>query len=234
MPGRRVILAALTLARTAMGLQFQAVPAVAPLLVGELGLSYAALGTVIGLYLLPGAAFALPGGWLGQRFGDKRMALAGLGMMAAGGAALAAVEDPAATMAARAVSGVGAVLLNVMVTKMVGDWFAARNTVAAMGILIVSWPLGIALAMVLLPGLGAAAGWPAAQLAAAGAAAACLVLLAAVYRAPADAAAAARQAGRARLSRREATLATLAGLVWAFYNMAFITVVAFGPDVLIV
>ena len=50
---RWLILAALTLARTAMGFQFQSVPAVAPKLTSELGMSYAVLGTLVGLYLLP-------------------------------------------------------------------------------------------------------------------------------------------------------------------------------------
>ncbi|NIR84984.1 MAG: MFS transporter, partial [Gammaproteobacteria bacterium] len=143
---RWVVLIALTLARTTMGLQFQSVAAVGPILVETLDLSYAALGTLIGFYLLPGMAVALPGGWLGQRFGDKRIVLLGLALMTAGGALLAASESYAPMIAGRIVSGAGAVLLNVLVTKMVTDWFAGREIVSAMGVLLSSWPLGIALA----------------------------------------------------------------------------------------
>lgn len=46
----------------------------------------------------------------------------------------------------RVLSGAGAVLLNVLVTKMVTDWFQGRENVLALGILITSWPLGIAIA----------------------------------------------------------------------------------------
>lgn len=233
MADRWLSLAALTLARTAMGFQFQSLPAVGPQLVGDLAMSYATLGTLIGLYLLPGAVLALPGGWLGRRFGDKRVVLAGLGMMTVGGVLLALTGDTTVMMAARILSGAGAVLLNVMATKMVGDWFADRGIVTAMGILVVSWPLGIALAMVLLPGLTATFGWPAALLSGGAAAAACLVLVAAGYRAPPGAVSGATGPPRTALSRQEVGLSVLAGLVWAFYNMGLIIVLAFGPDYLI-
>lgn len=228
-----VILGVLTLARTAMGFQFQSIPAAAPQLTGEVGLSYALLGTLIGLYLLPGAAVALPGGWLGTRFGDKRVVLFGLALMTAGGAVTGLSAAAEVIFAGRLASGVGGVLLNVLLTKMVADWFAGRDTVTAMGILIVSWPLGIALALVLLPGVVEAFGWPAAMFAAALATGLALALVAALYEAPEG-----RSAGRAappavRLTRRELLLATLAGQVWAFYNVALITVLAFGPDYLI-
>jgi MFS family permease len=78
------ILAVLTLARTAMGFQFQVVTAAGTGLTQTFDLTGATLGLLIGLYLLPGIAVAIPGGWLGQRFGDKRVVLAGLAMMAGG------------------------------------------------------------------------------------------------------------------------------------------------------
>ena len=76
-------LAALTIARAAMGFQFQTVAALAPLLQRDLALDKTQLGWLIGLYLLPGAVVALPGGLLGKRFGDSRVVIAGLVLMAA-------------------------------------------------------------------------------------------------------------------------------------------------------
>ena len=90
MQNRWVVLALVVVARTAMGFQFQSVAAVGPFLVADLGLSYAELGTLIGLYLLPGVVLALPGGLLGARFGDRAVVLAALGLMTLGGAGLAA------------------------------------------------------------------------------------------------------------------------------------------------
>ena len=49
MPNRWLILAALTFARTVLGFQFQSLPAVAPLVVADFHIGYAALGTIIGL-----------------------------------------------------------------------------------------------------------------------------------------------------------------------------------------
>ena len=82
---RWLILAVLFLARTVMACQFQTVGSVGPVLVEALGIGYAQLGTLIGLYMLPGVVFALPGGLLGQRFGPKNVVLAGLVLMVAGG-----------------------------------------------------------------------------------------------------------------------------------------------------
>ena len=69
---RWLILAVLTIARTDMGFQFQSVAAASQHLIGRFDLSFAALGILIGLYLFPGVAVAIPGGLLAQRFGDKR------------------------------------------------------------------------------------------------------------------------------------------------------------------
>ncbi|MEX5729822.1 MFS family permease [Rhodovulum iodosum] len=232
MAGRWQMLAVLTLARAAMGVQFQSVAAVGARLTGEAGLSHTMLGTLIGLYLLPGALLALPGGWLGQRFGDKRLVLIGLGLMTLGGAALGLSQETGPMLAGRAVSGAGAVLLNVLVTKMVADWFAEHEIVPAMGLLITSWPMGIALAMVVLPVLGAGLPVGAGALIAAALAGFALVLVAAIYRAPPQGAAATRP-GRVRLTGDETVRAILAGLVWTFYNAGLIAVIAFAPDLLI-
>jgi predicted MFS family arabinose efflux permease len=129
-------------------------------------------------------------------------------------------------------SGAGAVLLNVMVTKMVTDWFQGREIVSALGILVTSWPLGIALALVLLPVFANIFTWAEAMYLTAAISAAALLLVAAFYRDPDP-----RRADEARrlrfsLTRQELLLSTLAGLVWTFYNIGFIIVPAFGPALL--
>ena len=71
-------------------------------------------------------------------------------MMTLGGALLAISEVYEVMFVGRLVSGLGAVLLNVLVTKMVTDWFAEHRIATAMGVLISSWPLGIAIALLIL------------------------------------------------------------------------------------
>ncbi len=86
---RWLILLVLFIARAAIAFQFQSIPALSPLLVDSLRIDYALLGTLVGLYMLPGVIFSLPGGVLGQRFGDKQIAVLGLGLMALEGSGLA-------------------------------------------------------------------------------------------------------------------------------------------------
>src|SRR5215472_10607730 len=189
MRNRWLVLAVLFLARTAMAVQFQSVGSLGPILAQELALDYAAIGTLIGLYMLPGVVIALPGGVLMQRFGATTIALAGLVAMAAGGALVGATSSFAVLVIGRLVSGTGAVLLNVALTKMTADWFVGREIVTAMSILIASWPFGIALALVGFVPLADAYGWPAVMHAGAACALASLALLAMAYRNPPGAAA---------------------------------------------
>jgi hypothetical protein len=53
---RWLILAVLFLARAAMSFQFQTIGAVGPLLIDQLHIDFTWLGTLIGLYMLPGAS----------------------------------------------------------------------------------------------------------------------------------------------------------------------------------
>ena len=84
MRNRWSVLAALFVVRTTMGVQFQSVATVAPLLSADFGVDLADIGFLVGLYSVPGVALALPGGAIGQRFGDKKAVLVGLVLMIVG------------------------------------------------------------------------------------------------------------------------------------------------------
>lgn len=227
------ILAALTLARLCMGFQFQAIPALAASLGSAGDLSFAALGTLTGAYLLPGVAAALGGGWLGQRLGDIRTALWGLALMTAGGLGGWLAESYPVALSWRLLAGVGAVGLNVMLTKMAGDWFQDRDDLpTAMGVLTSSWPAGIAVAMLVLPPLATSAGLGAALLVPPILCAASLAMLAGVWRAPPQhGAATGRQTG-GWLSRGELVLVVTAGSIWGLYNVTLIAMIAWTPGLL--
>lgn len=230
MPNRWTILAALFAARLSMGFQFQVVAATGPLLQHDLGIDFGELGLLIGLHMLPGILIAPPGGWIGARFGDKRMVLLGLALVAAGGAAGAYAETYAAAVAARVLSGTGAILLNVLMSKMVTDWFSGRDLVLAMAIFITSWPVGLSLGLLILGPLAASHGWGTAFLATAAMAVIGLVAVAAIYR-PAEGAVA--QALNPRLDRDEWHGILLAGSVWGLFNVAFIVPLSFAPTLLV-
>src|SRR5207245_8118128 len=108
---RWVALAIVFVTRTSMGYQFQSVASVGPLLVPELALAWAQLGTLIGVYMLPGAFFALPGGMLGQRLGERRTVVASLALMVAGGLVTAASHGVGVAVDGGLMRGVGAVVI---------------------------------------------------------------------------------------------------------------------------
>src|SRR6266571_2685718 len=128
MPDRRwLILLVLFLARTALAIQFQAVASAGPFLIVALAIDYASIGLLIGLHSLPGVAIAIPGGVIGQRFGARHVALIGLALMALGGAIMGLSQSFAWLAVGRTMLGIGAVLFNVLASKMVTDWFAGRE-----------------------------------------------------------------------------------------------------------
>ena len=224
------MLLVLFLARTAMGFQFQSVASVSPLLVRDLAIDLALFGSLIGAWMLPGVAMAIPSGMLGGRFGDKRVALIGLALMVIGSAVTAGASEYVAALAGRVVSGTGAVLLNVLLTKMVVDWFGNRNLATAMGLLVISWPVGIGLALVVLGPLSVATSWTFALQTATAVCIAAFVLVALIYREPGTSRVrAVRTQPGSRLTPRELTLASLSGAVWTFYNVSYIIVVSFAP-----
>lgn len=232
MRNRWGILAVLFAARSTIAFQFQSVAVVAPLLTSQFGVSLADIGLLIGLYFAPGVLLALPGGAIGQRFGDKRTALGALLLMLAGGMLMASSTSWNIQIAGRLIAGAGSVILSVQLTKMVTDWFAGKEIATAMAILVNSWPLGIAVCLLALPWVGTQYGVSAAHLAVAGFVAGGLVLLAMLYRPPADLAVTSTAAAQ-RLDRN-ATLAVIAaGLIWGLFNVGFAVVVSFGPSMLV-
>lgn len=230
MAGRWSVLAVLFAVRATMGFQFQSVAAVAPIVARDFGIDLADIGLLIGLYLAPGVAIALPGGAIGRRFGDKSAVLVGLALMFLGGVLMAFVPTWPAQIAGRLVAGFGGVLLNVMMSKMVTDWFAGREIASAMAIFVNSWPVGIALALVVLPPIGAVHGASAVYLISAAAVALGLVALAVFYRAP-PVLPGAVNAGAIPTGNALAAV-VVAGLIWSLYNVAFAMIFGFGPTML--
>lgn len=231
MRSRWTVLAALFVARAAMAFQFQSVAAMVPQLSQSLGVSLADLGILIGLYFAPGVALALPGGAIGRRYGDKATVLAGLVMMLAGEILMAASTVWGVQVAGRVIGGTGGVLINVLMTKMVADWFAGREIATAMAIFINSWPAGIAISLMLLPVIGATFGLPAVDLSVAALIVVSIGLIIFVYRAPETPVG---LAGARRKLNAETIYAVIAaGLIWCLYNIGFAMVFSFGPTVLV-
>ena len=233
MANRWVALAIVFVTRTSMGFQFQAVASVAPLMVADLGLSYAQFGWIFGLYMLPGTVFALPGGVIGQRFGERRVVVAGLALMVAGGVLTASAGSFEPALAGRIVSGVGAVLMNILLARLTSDWFAGKELSTALAVMLTSWPVGLGLATATLGGVAAVSGWRWAVSTTAIAAAVGLLLMLLGFREAPRVAGAAAATPRASLPPRDLRLSLSAGLAWGCFNASLVAIIAFGPGLLI-
>ena len=216
-----------------MAVQYQSVAALSPLVQDRFGVGLGEIGWLIGLYFLPGVLVALPGGAFAQRFGDRRVVAFALLLMVLGGVMIAFLPLWSAQVAGRVIAGIGGVLVNVVMTKMVTDWFAGREIGTAMALFINSWPFGIALALVGLPSLAIASGYVGAMALLAGFCAVCFVLVALGYQPPPHLAD--ERAVKKGLWPRGVVLrlVLLAGVVWGLFNVAVAAVFAFGPEVLI-
>jgi predicted MFS family arabinose efflux permease len=229
---RWAILAALSLIRLSFGYQFQSMAALAPQVSADLGLDQAQMGTLIGLYWAPGVLVALPGGWLGRRFGDKRMVLVGGGLTVLGGLVCALASSYGMLAAGRLVAGLGGIVMNVLAVKVAADWFAGREIGFAMGALFGSFPLGIALGLATQAPLAGAFGWPAvmASTAVLGAVVVAAIALV-VHSAPAIAAPLPAPDAKL-LTPHDVVLVSAAGLGLALYNGAFLVYVSYAPRLL--
>jgi MFS family permease len=231
LPNRWFILGVLFAVRLTMAFQFQSVAAVAPLLGNAFGVNLADIGVLIGLYFAPGVALALPGGAIGQKFGDKPTVVIALLLMLVGQLAMALSDSWSMQIVGRLVSGAGGVMLNVQMTKMVADWFVGQEIATAMAIFVNSWPAGIALSLLTLPLIGTTSGIGAVYLAVAASIALGLLLLAVTYDAPAKVASATAALGR--LDRDTLLAVIVAGLMWGLFNAGFAIVFSFGPAMLV-
>ncbi|MDN7876332.1 MFS transporter [Burkholderia aenigmatica] len=128
-------------------------------LAGDLHLPVAGLQWVVDAYTLAFAVLMLSGGALGDRFGARRLYIAGLALFALASLACGAASTPAMLIAARALQGVGAAamlpnslaLLNdacrhdpLLRARAVGGWTAAGSISIAAGpvvggLLIAAW-----------------------------------------------------------------------------------------------
>ena len=232
---RWVVLALLFFARASMAMQFQSIPPISTLLVEELGINFTQIGLLIGLWMLPGFFIALPGGLLGKRFGDKNVVIAGLSLQVAGALMIANAHIFQLAIAGRLLGGVGAVALNVQLTKIVNDWFGEKEIATSMGILMTAWPFGIAVALFTLGHVADAWDWRTAIYLTTGYSFLSLLLVAILYhdRPTAEPKGIASRPNLWVISRRELFLIVSASMVWGLPNAGFIILMGFTPAFLV-
>ena len=228
------MLALIFVVRTGLGFQFQTMGSVGDALRDPLGLSYAELGTLIGIFFLPGLVLAIPAGYAGRYAPDNMLVALGLAALAAGGGLCAIAHGFGLMALGRVLCGAGFVISTIFMTKMVADWFVGKEIATAMAVLVMSWPFGIAMGQVTHAWLATAIGW---QWAFATASLYCLAgatVVLAAYRPPAVAPSTAAVGPiSSALTRREWALVLIAALVWGCFNAAYVIYLSFASRVLV-
>jgi MFS family permease len=136
------------------------VPPALPGLREEFGLSLVEAGLVATMINLLGALAGLTMGLLGDRIGRKRVALAGLAVMSAGGLLGAAAQGYAVLLVSRFLEGTGFILYSVTGAALIAASTATlRERNRAMGLWTAYLPAGAALAMLAAPLALQAIGW---------------------------------------------------------------------------
>jgi MFS family permease len=134
-----------------------------------------------------------------------------------------------AFVSGRLLSGIGGVIINVVMTKMVVDWFAGREISTAIAVFITSWPVGIAVALLILP---IAAGWGGLSLAWITVQSVVLLglsLFFLFYHPPPKAV---QTSPRLKTAHLPWLALFLVGVIWALYNTALAMIFTFGAAAL--
>ncbi|MEV4922534.1 MFS transporter [Streptomyces roseoverticillatus] len=116
-----------------------------PAMAAQLGADTAEQTWIADSYLVVFAALMLPAGLLGDRFGRRRMLLAGLGIFLAGSLFGAFVTSPAQVIAARVILGVGGALIMPLALSVLPSLFPAEERSKALGAVSAASALGMPL-----------------------------------------------------------------------------------------
>ena len=100
----------------------------------DLGASIQALEWTVNAYVLAYAVFLLTGAALGDRFGRRRMFIAGIALFTAASAASALAPSSDLLIAARALQGVGAAIATPLTLTLLADAFPPQQRGLALGV----------------------------------------------------------------------------------------------------
>ncbi|MFI7481809.1 MFS transporter [Kocuria sp. M1R5S2] len=129
----RWVLAATVLGSALTFIDMTVVPVAVPAVGAEFGLGSVGMTWVANAYTLGLAAFVLLGGSLGDRYGRRRIFLAGVVCFSLSSTACALAPGPGVLIALRAVQGIGAALLAPTSIAVLEASFAPRDRARAIG-----------------------------------------------------------------------------------------------------
>ncbi|WP_053846616.1 MFS transporter [Streptomyces sp. NRRL B-24085] len=144
-PRRWWALAALVASMLTLGFDLTILNVALPTMAADLDAGTGAQQWMADAYVVVFAALMLPAGLLGDRFGRRRMLIAGLAVFLAGSLVGALADDVNAVIAARAVMGVGGALVTPLALSVLPTLFASDERTKAVGIVSAASALGLPL-----------------------------------------------------------------------------------------
>lgn len=145
---------------TALGYVHRLGPAsLVPALVADLGIGYAAAGTLMAAYFWTYMPVQVPLGVLTDRLGARRTMLLSLAVLGAGVAVFPLAQTFAGTLAARLLVGLGCAGFWLPSLRLITEWFPPAERARATGLCSAGGGAGGALALLAFPWLAGAAGW---------------------------------------------------------------------------
>ena len=238
------ILILLVIVRVGLGFQFQTLASVSDQLVAEFSVDYTTIGTMIGLFMFAGLFLALPVGWVGRFVSDRHLSSFGMALLAAGGFIAAFADNTVQISIGRIVCGAGFVITTIYFAKMTTDWFAGLEIATAMGLLVMTWPLGIAAGQIIHTWLAQNSHWSTAFMVASSYCALGAIAVFVAYRPPASkpsvqnkvqTSASTEKEGIVKrgFSRKELILIIVASISWALFNAGYVVFLSFTPGWLV-
>jgi predicted MFS family arabinose efflux permease len=160
------------------------VPPALPVMRADLALTLVESGFLQTMMYAVGATIGVLGGALADRFGQKRFALIGLALMAAGGLFGALAGSYVVLLASRALEGLGFILFTVSAVPLLVAATLPKDRASALSLWSCYMPTGGTLALLLAPVALATLGWRSLWLGLAGYAAICAAMLGRHVQAP--------------------------------------------------
>lgn len=142
-PHRWLILLSAVVSFFAVGTTFFAVPPLIPSLTEHFGLTNFQIGLLSGSIAIPAIFLSIPMGSAIDRWPPRAAGNAGLLVMLAGAALFAAAPNYASLLFGRFLFGIGGLLINLLLARVLTEAFSGRQLALAMGIFMAVYPAGM-------------------------------------------------------------------------------------------
>ena len=130
-----------------------------PTFIADMGLTYAAAGTIMAAYFWGYAVMQVPVGVLTDRLGARRVMLGCMGVMALGAVVFSLSHTYGQSLISRCLLGMGAAATWLPGLRLIQEWFEPRERGLATGLFSAGGGVGGTTALLLLPILAGHLGW---------------------------------------------------------------------------